>query len=353
MDTWTTATRRLAVRVLLLLGLLPALLGSALAANTVTRKGKGWEYYLAGSETDRVLPAPRRPGAALMGGEADVDAAFRWLVQRAGGGDFVVIRVSGGGDYQPYVFDTIGGVDSVETLVVTTREAANDPFVVDRVARAEVLFIAGGDQSDYVRLWTGTALHEAIKGLQRRNVPVGGISAGLAVMGAIDFAALNGTVSSSDALADPYNKRVSLDGGFLTVAGLEADITDSHFAARNRMGRLLTFLARSIQDRRVSGFDAIRGVGVDAGVAVLLDGAQATLLAQPGYEGRGAYFLRPLMAPTVCEPRQPLTFRNVQVDRLTATGRFDLSTWSGVTVRWQVHAEAGVLTSEQPGGSLY
>jgi cyanophycinase-like exopeptidase len=350
MESWTMARRR-ATRALLLLCQLPALRGRALAANSVTRKGKGWEYYLAGSDVDRSLPAPRRAGAALMGGEADVDGAFRWLVRRAGGGDFVVIRASGSDDYQSYVFDTIGGVDSVETLVVTSREGANDPFVIDRVSRAEVLFIAGGDQSDYVKLWTGTGLHDAIKALQRRNVPVGGISAGLAVMGVIDFAALNGTVSSADALADPYNKRVSLDSGFLTVEGLESDITDSHFAARNRMGRLLTFLARSIQDRRVSSFDAVRGVGVDVGVAVLLDGTQATLLAQPGYEGRGAYFLRPLMAPTVCEPNQPLTLRNVQVDKLTAVGRFDLASWSGATARYQVHAEAGVLTSEQPGGA--
>ncbi|MDZ5461059.1 cyanophycinase [Azohydromonas lata] len=353
MDNWTAPARRLGLRALLLLCLLPALLGSALAANTVTRKGKGWEYYLTGSAADRVLPAPRRAGAALMGGEADVDGAFRWLVQRAGGGDFVVIRASGDDGYQSYVFDTIGGVDSVETLVVATRDAANDPFVVDRVLRAEVLFIAGGDQSDYVKLWSGTALHDAIKALQRRNVPVGGISAGLAVMGALDFAALNGTLASSDALSDPYNKRVSLDSGFLTVSGLEADITDSHFAARDRMGRMLAFLARSIQDQRVSGFDAIRGVGVDAGVAVLLDGLQATLLTQPGYEGRGAYFLRPLMAPTVCAPKQPLTFRNVQVDKITASGNFNLSTWSGLSARYQVNAEAGVLTSEQAGGAVY
>ena len=35
-------------------------------------------------------------------------------------------------------------LDSVETLVIKTREAASDPFVLERVARADALFIAGG-----------------------------------------------------------------------------------------------------------------------------------------------------------------------------------------------------------------
>lgn len=350
---FTLNTRRAAAHSLCALGLLPALLDSAWASDYTTRKGKGWEYYLTGSATDVTLAAPHRPGAALMGGEVDVDEAFRWLVRRAGGGDFVAINANGDDFYQSYVFDTIGGVDSVETLVVKTRDAANDPFVIERVLKAEVLFIGGGDQSDYIKLWPGTALHDAIKTLQRRNVPIGGISAGLAVMGAIDFAALNGTVSSTDALADPYNKRVTLDSSFLTADGLRNTTTDSHFAARNRMGRLLTFLARNVQDKRVVSATAARGIGVEAGTAVLLDGPSATLEAQPGYLARSAYFLQPTIVPTVCKPGQPLSFANVQVDKLSRGGRFDVSTWRGSTIRYHVDAVAGVLTSSQDNGDLY
>ena len=60
-----------------------------------------------------------------------------------------------------------------------------------------------------------TALDDAIRDLVRRNVPIGGTSAGLAVLGQFDFAALKGSVTSADALANPYNRRMTLDRDFL------------------------------------------------------------------------------------------------------------------------------------------
>lgn len=111
-------------------------------------KPKGYEYYLTGNAVDAVLPQrPPSPSTLLMGGGPDVDAAFKWMIQKAGGGDFVVIRVRGADGYNQYVYD-MGGIDSIETLVIKTREAASDPFVLDRIKKAEILFIAGGDQSD-------------------------------------------------------------------------------------------------------------------------------------------------------------------------------------------------------------
>ena len=68
------------------------------------------------------------------------------------------------------------------------------------------------------------------------------------------------------------------------------------------------------------------------------------------------YFLRPTIAPTVCEPRLPLTFRNVLVERLSGAGSFHVKNWTGVggaTTRYDLSAEAGVLISSQPGGGIY
>ncbi|MFT3893393.1 MAG: cyanophycinase [Anaerolineales bacterium] len=117
-----------------------------------------------------------------MGGGTDVDAAFQWMIGKSGGGDFVVIRVTGTDAYNPYIFD-LGTVDLVETIIIKNRAAASDSFVVDKIRNAEALFIAGGDQSDYVNLWKGTPVEDAIHYLVTRNVPIGGTSAGLAVMG--------------------------------------------------------------------------------------------------------------------------------------------------------------------------
>ena len=52
-------------------------------------------------------------------------------------------------------------------------------MVVGKVRNAEALFFAGGDQANYVKMWRDTPLSEAIQGLVKRNVPIGGTSAGL------------------------------------------------------------------------------------------------------------------------------------------------------------------------------
>src|SRR5262249_60119353 len=103
-------------------------------------------------------PAPGlSPGLVLMGGGTDVDAAFQWMCQRAGGGDFVVIRTTGTDAYNPYIQALCPQMDSVETIIITSVAGANSDYVSSHIQKAETLWIAGGDQSTYVGLWRGTA----------------------------------------------------------------------------------------------------------------------------------------------------------------------------------------------------
>jgi len=106
--------------------------------------------------------------------------------------------------------------------------------------------------------------------------------------------------------------------------------------------------------------EAARGIGVDPSTAVAIDKGVATRLADQDANGAdlggSVYFLRPSVAPTVCEPRQPLTFRNVLVERLSGAGSFHVKNWTGVggaTTRYDLSAEVGVLISSQPGGGIY
>ncbi|TXC65942.1 hypothetical protein FSC37_08235 [Piscinibacter aquaticus] len=223
------------------------------------------------------------------------------------------------------------------------------PFVIDRVDRAEAIFIAGGDQADYINLWKGTPLQAAIERAMARNVPIGGTSAGLAVLGQVDFAALNGTIDSARALGNPYDKRITLDQGFLTGAGLTGVIADAHLDSRDRMGRLVTFLARMVNADGWLSPAAAGGIGLDVETALVIVNGTATRLGVGS-----AYFLKPTMAPTVCAAKQPLTFRNVMVERLSGSGSFNLPMWRGTgTTLYDLSAENGVLYSSQPGGSVY
>jgi len=45
-----------------------------------------------------------------------------------------------------------------------------------------------------------------------------------------------------------YNFRVTLGSSFLPLANLTNVITDPHFVTRDRMGRLVVFMARLITD---------------------------------------------------------------------------------------------------------
>jgi cyanophycinase len=86
------------------------------------------------------------------GGGKDLDAAFRWLCQRANGGDFVILRAADDDSYNTYV-NGLCKVNSVATLIIPDRNAAEDSAVSDVIGHAEAVFIAGGDQAHYVRAW--------------------------------------------------------------------------------------------------------------------------------------------------------------------------------------------------------
>lgn len=303
-----------------------------------------YEYYVVGSSNDAV--GSPSAGQLLMGGSTDVDDAFRWMIGKSGGGDFVVIRATGTDAYNPYIFD-LGTVDSVETIITKNRAAASDPFVVNKIRNAEALFIAGGDQNNYVTLWKGTPIEDAIHYLVTRKVPIGGTSAGLAVLGEFLFPAANGTVDSSTAIDDPFGRRVVLDRDFLVLPNMSGIITDSHFVTRDRMGRLVTFLARIINDGWAT---TAKGIGIDEMTAVAVEAnGTATVL------GSGAaYFLQTPGPPEICVANTPLTYHNLSVYRVSGSATFNFSKWTGSGgTAYTLNADNGVLTSTQAGGGIY
>ncbi|MCK7468536.1 MAG: cyanophycinase [Desulfosudis oleivorans] len=271
--------------------------------------GQGYRYYSVGNSGD--LSTAYSPGLVLMGGGTDVDAAFSWLIQKAEG-DFVVIRASGSDAYNSYIY-SLGQIDSVETLVVDKRSGADAPFVADKIRKADALFIAGGNQADYIRIWNGTALQEALEDSIRRGVPLGGTSAGLAVLGEFVYSAFRGTVYSNEALADPYDHRVTLARDFLSVPLLSGVITDSHFVSSDRMGRLVVFLARIVKD---GWAPQAKGIGVDERTALLVEPDGTASLSGSG----AAYFILADRVPETCVSGTPLAFARLQVHKIRAGG---------------------------------
>jgi cyanophycinase len=307
-----------------------------------------YDYYLTGNGTD--AEGRTQFGLGLMGGGTDVDALFTWMSDRAGGGDFVVIRASGADGYNQYVYD-LGHFDSVETLVLKNRAASSDPFVLQTIRNAEALFIAGGDQSDYVNNWKGTPVEDAIHELAARGVPIAGTSAGTAVLSEFIYAALRQSVTSSEALADPFSRNITLDSDFLDLPYMQGIITDQHLIERDRLGRTLTFMARIVADGWALESKAI---AIDRETAVLVDGTgKATIVANADHATPYAYFIRGGTPETVAE-KTPLTYRDLQVQRAEPGSRFDLVRWTGNgLVSYTLNVVDGVVTSTKPDGSIY
>ena len=232
---------------------------------------QGYRYYEIG-DLNVPRPAATAPGLMLVGGGEWPYEAFRWMIGKAGHGRIVILRASGSTEAQDEFFKDIGGITAAQTLVFEDRKAASDPQVLEIVRQADGIFIAGGDQSNYVRFWKGTPLNEAINQHVREGKPLGGTSAGLAIMGAYSYGAMDGgSLTSVEAIKDPMGPAVTLVDHFLRLPPLPAGqvITDSHFGARDRLGRLLTFIARLSKEQ---GRADIKGLGVDENTALCIDG---------------------------------------------------------------------------------
>jgi cyanophycinase-like exopeptidase len=307
-----------------------------------------YRKYLVGDAADVVTPT--RGLWVLQGGGDDVDMNYVRMGESGGGGDFVVLRASGKDEYNDYVF-ALCRCNSVETIVFSNREAAYDPDVVATIRNAEALFIAGGDQSKYVRYWKDTPVEDAIHHVASKPAPIGGTSAGMAILGEFVYAAFGESLTSAVALADPYSADVTLERDFLALPLLRGILTDQHLQERDRIGRTVALLARLVRD----GWDGDpRSIAADRETALHVDPVTgiAEVFATTDHPTPYAYFLRPSAPPERCEPGQLLTFRNVDVYRIGPGGRFDLRGWNGTGgFSYRLSAEAGQLQSSH--GSRY
>jgi len=225
--------------------------------------------FLAGDQGDGVV--------VLMGGAAEVDRGSARFVDGAGGGDVLVLRATGStSSYTSYFADDLAALvtvapRSVATIRVDDPAAGADPALLCRLRRADAVWLAGGDQSDYLVQWPD-ALQAGLRDAVARGAAVGGTSAGAMSWSALAFDAAGGGITSDDALQTPTSPLVSVTPSpFAAVAGV---LVDTHFQARDREGRLLAFLAHARPDTV--------GVGIDEGTALVVDGDNAAVLADDG-----------------------------------------------------------------------
>lgn len=311
-----TRTQRGITLALLTLALALVAAGSALAypAAKVTR-------IRLGSAAD-AAPALRGPSLFLQGNGAPLTGAFQAHITQVAAAplDVVVLAASlpSGGSPTPECDRLIGlsNVSSCETVTLSAARDANDAGAAQAVGRAEIVYFAGGNQCNYVG-WRGSAVHGAVQGLLARGGGVGGGSAGLAIQGEFIYDGCAGSVISSEALANPYDRRISFSYDYFAWPQLAGVITDSHFVARDRMGRLMAFVCRQLAEGRAA---AVYGLGIEEDTAVLVDAAgRGTVYGEVAHVVLGDH------APERCAARKSVSYSNFKIWRLPGGASFDFA----------------------------
>lgn len=265
------------------------------------------------------------PVHILGGGGPDVEEAIQWMIHQVRGStsystkvNVVVIRTYGSDDYNRLIYG-MKGVNFVETLIISNRQDANRSDIVEKVRNADVIFFAGGDQCEYIRSWKNTKLETAVKSVYAKGGGIGGTSAGAMIQSDYVYDACASSedgIETKQALEDPY-RDITFSYNFFPWSHLRGTIIDTHFDSRKRMGRIMAFIARQIQDG-VS--KSALGIAISEETSVVVD-----KYGMAKVMGRGAaYFVLGDHPPEVCKPRTPLTFSDYKIWRVPRGDTFNL-----------------------------
>lgn len=203
----------------------------------------------------------RRGFIVPVGGAEEKDGdpvILRRFVELAGDADARVAviptasRLDDTGARYERIFRELGAKDA-RSLDFKRREDADHPQWLAYLRDATGVFLTGGNQLRISTILGGTDVARAIRTANAAGVPVGGTSAGAAILS-------EHMIAFGRSGATPRAGMVSLAPGF----GLTNRVViDQHFRQRDRIGRLLAALAYN---------PFAVGVGLDEDTAAFIDG---------------------------------------------------------------------------------
>jgi cyanophycinase len=227
-----------------------------LTAGSAGAPGPAWAEHEGEAGTTR--QDRRRPGGALMvvGGGHITDEIRDAFIERAGGPNARIVLLPTGARDEEQCEANLRpwrehGVTGLTLLCATSREQAEDPEFLRPLDQATGVWLGGGNQEVFSRLYVGTALERKLREVLDRGGAVGGTSAGAAVLCPTMIAGGRGKARAGK--------------GFDLLRGA---VIDQHFLARNRLGRLLGFL---------EDHPGHVGLGVDEDTGLIVDRRDGSL----------------------------------------------------------------------------
>jgi cyanophycinase len=201
-----------------------------------------------------------RGDLVLIGGAEDKlgrKTILEKFVDLAGGPDSRIVVLATASSLGESIVDvyhglfTSMGAAEVTGLRPMSRPEANDESAAAALDGATGVFMTGGNQSKLTSVIAGTVLGRKLVELNRSGIVVGGTSAGASAISShmVAFG------SSGDV---PKQRMGQMSAGLGLLHGV---VIDQHFGKRNRIGRLLSFVAHS---------PTLLGIGLDEDTAVVV-----------------------------------------------------------------------------------
>lgn len=184
----------------------------------------------------------------------------------------------------------------------------------------------------------------------------------MAIMGPFVYDACltsSGTTSTA-ALSNPYDRTISFTYNFFAFQYMTNVITDQHFVTRDRMGRLLSFMARQIKDGKGT---YVWGIAANEETSIVVDEVGSALVVRndgvtgydvplpPASANPVAYYIYLDHMPEVCASKKPLTCTGYKVWKRAYDQTFNMATKPTTNPDYTISVSAGVMTSST--GSVY
>jgi cyanophycinase len=230
----------------------------------------------------------------LVGGGSEKDAEwswsnipYSWAVEQAPNSKVAIISYSTSSDpeWLPDYFLSLGAVEATN-FIVEDRSQANSATLYDALTEYDLLFFKGGDQSVYYLEYRNTELSRAAEDIFNRGGVIAGTSAGMAIISGIVYTAEGSSIFPDQALEGRTPELVTLKNDMFSF--LPGVLSDTHFAERGRLSRLITFLGEAEDIFN----DQIIGIGVDdqtafcinqEGIGITYGTGAATIIQMAGY----------------------------------------------------------------------
>ena len=151
-----------------------------------------------------------------------------------------------------------------------TEQEKDKTSWLDSLKKAKLIFIAGGDQSRFMKVVLGTPIYDAIHKAYENGATIAGTSAGAAVMSKymITGRELKGDTTYNATFKKVWDKNIEFTEGLGLV---KSAIIDQHFIARSRYNRLLSALSQ---------FPKWPSIGIDEATAIIVHGNKALVAGE-------------------------------------------------------------------------